>query len=130
MAITEMNYTGGGTDHFQKFLGMGEYDAASSTQTIPEGTDFIVIVPAWINSTDLKINKVMSIGSAYASGDGELYYLENVGDSLTITKVYQGSEAYEGGRSTTVTWTSATQITISRVGGTAGGIFCFYFANK
>ena len=121
---------GGGTDHFQKLLGMGEYDAVSSTQAIPTGTDFIVIVPAWIASANVGTNKLMPTGSAYTSGDGELYYLENVGDSLTITKVYQGSETYEGGKSTTVTWTSATKITVSRVGETAGGVFCFYFANK
>lgn len=132
MALVEMNFASGvgETDHFQKFLGMGEYDAASSTQTIPTGTDFIVIVPVWIASANLGINKLIPIGSAYASGDGELYYLENVGDSLTITKVYQGSDTYEDGKSTTVTWTSATQISISRIGGTGGGVFCFYFANK
>lgn len=103
---------------------MAEYDAASSTQTVPTGTDFIVIIPTWIASADLKANYLMQIPTPY---EGEIYYLEKVGDSVAIPKVYQGSSSYNN--QTTVTWTSATQISISRQS-TTGGVFCFYFAKQ
>lgn len=121
--IDLMAVGGSGTDHFQKLLGMGEYDAVSSTQTIPEGTDFIVIVPSWIASANLKVNALMSSPSIY---EGEVYYLESVGDSVTIPFQYQDTKIEN---STSVTWTSSTRISISRETSRAG-VFCFYFANK
>lgn len=123
LAKMETQGGGGGKDYFQHILGMGEYDATSSTQTIPTGTDFIVIVPIWIASANLKVNALMSSPSIY---EGEVYYLESVGDSVTIPFQYQ-SEKVEN--STSVTWISSTQISISRAS-TRAGIFCFYFKNS
>lgn len=125
MALVEMNFAsgGGGTDHFQKLLGMGEYDRASSTQTVPSGTDYIVILPLWI-SGGVGTNGLYKTPSAY---QGELYYLENVGNSVTIPTCYQDNNTYTN--QTTVTWTSETQLNISRQSINAG-VFCFYFANK